>query len=449
MAMAGLPLSTDAILERLRSLILTGTKGRDGATGATEKSSLMAAKLPAAPPKPQPPKLDTLALDGLRGLATLLVASYHLLRHIDSPVIFHGEGAIPIFYFLSGFLLELGYGSKKPVCTSLSSAGNYFLRRLARLWPTYVLANAIAVLPKLHTDPDAYTSYTFFQWFSVLVMITDWFPVIWTSPSTDDPTFAAKPYGPGWTISCFLFLYVCYPAITALLRLLDVSEPAIIGRQPARRRPDATRLRAVGAAASAFYALGFVASYALSENGIEVRRSYYNTGIFAIPCFIAGVCAGRERAASVSSTVAPQDSASDSASAHAGPRCGTSDACFAVMAIILVVQAVQTHLQDQVPMDLQAATALSWINPELGGDMVQRIVDQTNPPGWQLIVAGPMDRVCYGLIFVMILPTYPAVLALTQPGAPRGFFDTYVLRARWSLFLGEISMAFCNSPLTL
>jgi peptidoglycan/LPS O-acetylase OafA/YrhL len=429
-------------MERLRSMVTTtkapGDARSDAVTGATEKSSLMP---PIAPPKPPPPKLDTVALDGLRGLATLLVASFHLLRRLDSPVIFEGQAAIPIFYFLSGFLLELGYGSKKPVCTSPSSTGIYFVRRLARLWPTYVLANAIAVPNIIYTDKDAYTSYTFVQWLSVLAMITDWLPNKWTSP-----TFGSTPYVPASTISCFFFLYVCYPALSALLRLLDVSEPAIIGGRPARRRPDATRLRTAGAAAAAFYALGYVLSYALSENvGIEVRHTYYGCGIFAIPCFLSGVCAGRARAASVS-TVAPQDSANT----HAGPRCGTSDACFAVMGIILVLQAVHTHIQDQVPIDLRTAIASSMSSPGAEGDAaLQQIIDQTNPPGWQLTVAGPLNRVSHSLIFAMVLPTYPAVLALTQPGAPHGFFDTYVLRARWSLFLGEISMAFCDAPLTL
>jgi len=75
-------------------------------------------------------------LDGLRGLAALLVVLYHnpLLSGAFWPR--HGWLAVDMFFMLSGLVVDRAYAAR---LASHMSAGRFMLVRFIRLWPIYAL----------------------------------------------------------------------------------------------------------------------------------------------------------------------------------------------------------------------------------------------------------------------------------------------------------------------
>jgi peptidoglycan/LPS O-acetylase OafA/YrhL len=170
--------------------------------------------------------LDTRALDGLRGLAVLWVGVFHLFAYTVSPLNISGEAVIPIFYVLSGFLLELAYGEK--FCLSqhqqqqqLLNHGcrrscaeflHFLVKRLARLYPTYLLCNALILPIRLHPT----VQLTVPQMILSSLMLTNWLPLSMLWPEAQ----CSPPLLPSWTISTFFCLYTLFPLLTRPLNAL-------------------------------------------------------------------------------------------------------------------------------------------------------------------------------------------------------------------------------------
>ncbi len=73
------------------------------------------------------------ALDGIRGIAVLLVLADHTL----GAFIGAGTAGVWIFFALSGFLLTIPFVQKPERAISISYMGEYLLRRLKRILPMY------------------------------------------------------------------------------------------------------------------------------------------------------------------------------------------------------------------------------------------------------------------------------------------------------------------------
>eukprot|EP01133_Synstelium_polycarpum_P012567 gene12567-14747_t len=85
-------------------------------------------------------------LDGLRGVAALLVVAFHILEshstsHLDL-MINHGYLAVDFFFLLSGFVVAYAYDDR----WSKMSIGGFFKRRLVRLQPLVVMGMLIGAL---------------------------------------------------------------------------------------------------------------------------------------------------------------------------------------------------------------------------------------------------------------------------------------------------------------
>lgn len=95
-------------------------------------------------------------LDGLRGIAAILVLFYHLGGHspIAAPA---GYLAVDLFFGLSGFVIALAYDARLRAGLSF---GEFALLRLVRVYPMALLGAAIGValsgrfLPSLLLVPD-------------------------------------------------------------------------------------------------------------------------------------------------------------------------------------------------------------------------------------------------------------------------------------------------------
>lgn len=98
--------------------------------------------IPSPTERPTPRRLP--ALDGLRGVAVLLVLLSHASKHF--PVVhpalnFRGAGksGVLLFFLLSAYLLDrqialaMRHGEK-------NYWGNYFLRRVLRIYPLFAVA---------------------------------------------------------------------------------------------------------------------------------------------------------------------------------------------------------------------------------------------------------------------------------------------------------------------
>lgn len=103
-------------------------------------------------------------LDGLRGVAALIVVTFHIFEaHATShlnQIINHGYLAVDFFFLLSGYVISYAYDDRWHKMT----IGNFFRRRLERLQPMVIMGMMIgaacfyfsdspALFPQIHTVP--------------------------------------------------------------------------------------------------------------------------------------------------------------------------------------------------------------------------------------------------------------------------------------------------------
>ncbi|KGO88064.1 acyltransferase [Flavobacterium rivuli WB 3.3-2 = DSM 21788] len=83
-------------------------------------------------------------LDGLRGLAAIIVVLFHIFGvYPDSYQIFHhGYLAVDFFFMLSGFVIGYAYDDR----WGTLKTGNFFIRRLVRLQPMVVVGSLLGAL---------------------------------------------------------------------------------------------------------------------------------------------------------------------------------------------------------------------------------------------------------------------------------------------------------------
>ena len=93
------------------------------------------------------PKAHYEVLDGLRGIAALVVVAFHVLEPNDNGVRFdqiinHGYLAVDFFFLLSGFVIAYAYDNRWP---SMSS-WEFYKRRLIRLQPMVIMGTCVGAI---------------------------------------------------------------------------------------------------------------------------------------------------------------------------------------------------------------------------------------------------------------------------------------------------------------
>src|SRR5665213_2627624 len=155
----------------------------------------------------QPARLNTkphyLRLDGLRGVAAIMVVAFHLCEaHATNPpmdqIINHGYLAVDFFFLLSGFVIGYAYDDRWGKMT----IGSFFKRRLVMLQPMVVMGMVIGAIcfyfqdsvlwPHIHLVP---------VWEMLLIMLIG-FTLIPVPPSMDIRGWdEMHPLdGPGWSL---------------------------------------------------------------------------------------------------------------------------------------------------------------------------------------------------------------------------------------------------------
>src|SRR5215813_9856716 len=104
----------------------------------------MTAKLPRRPRPELVAKSHYVVLDGLRGVASLMVVVFHLFETYAGEnrfrqIINHGYLAVDFFFLLSGFVIAYAYDDR----WGPMSQWEFYKRRLIRLQPMVVMGSLI------------------------------------------------------------------------------------------------------------------------------------------------------------------------------------------------------------------------------------------------------------------------------------------------------------------
>lgn len=96
------------------------------------------------------PRAEIRALTGLRGVAALLVALYHINPNLIAPTPagrFVGKGYlwVDLFFVLSGFLLAMNYSGRFAGGWTLGAWLDFLLQRVARIYPLYFVLMAASL----------------------------------------------------------------------------------------------------------------------------------------------------------------------------------------------------------------------------------------------------------------------------------------------------------------
>ncbi|HEY0355984.1 MAG TPA: acyltransferase [Flavisolibacter sp.] len=147
------------------------------------------------------------ALDGLRGLACLLVVVYHNFGFIN--YFFFGWLGLDIFFVLSGFLIT------DILLNSLGTTnylGNFYIRRVLRIFPLYYLTLIIflVIIPLFPTFPlalDYFTENQVWLW----TYLQNWLFVFY--PNTEQDALVHL-----WSLAVEEQFYLFWPLVVMALR---------------------------------------------------------------------------------------------------------------------------------------------------------------------------------------------------------------------------------------
>ncbi len=141
-------------------------------------------------------------LDGLRGVAAMLVVAYHLLETyfhgFPTQPINHGYLAVDFFFVLSGFVIGYAYDDR----WDRMSTWNFFKRRLIRLHPMVIFGTLLGALLFYFGDCPAFRLINETPWWLMLIVMFWGFTMIPVPTSMDIRGWAeTNPLnGPSWSL---------------------------------------------------------------------------------------------------------------------------------------------------------------------------------------------------------------------------------------------------------
>ncbi|WP_316823884.1 acyltransferase [Pedobacter miscanthi] len=141
-------------------------------------------------------------LDGLRGVAAMIVVAFHIFEPNASSshdqIINHGYLAVDFFFILSGFVIGYAYDDRWDKLT----VGGFFKRRLERLQPMVIMGMIIGALLFYYSDsPKWPLIHTIPIWSVILTMIIG-FTLLPMPPAFDIRGWQEMHplNGPGWSL---------------------------------------------------------------------------------------------------------------------------------------------------------------------------------------------------------------------------------------------------------
>lgn len=141
-------------------------------------------------------------LDGLRGIAALMVVVFHIFEthstsHLDQ-IINHGYLAVDFFFLLSGFVIGYAYDDR----WRTMSIGDFFKIRLARLQPMVVVGMIIGALLFYFQDSVLWPTISEVPVWKLLLVMLIGFALIPLTPSMEIRGWTEMHplNGPGWSL---------------------------------------------------------------------------------------------------------------------------------------------------------------------------------------------------------------------------------------------------------
>lgn len=124
-------------------------------------------------------------LDGLRGVAAMLVVVFHLFetysRGPQYQIVNHGYLAVDFFFILSGFVIGYAYDDR----WKSMSTWTFFKRRLIRLQPMVILGCLIGAFWYYFGDSPHFTAIADTPWWKVLIIMLLGMVMFPTPPAMD------------------------------------------------------------------------------------------------------------------------------------------------------------------------------------------------------------------------------------------------------------------------
>lgn len=154
-------------------------------------------------------------LDGLRGVAAMIVVAFHLFETYSggpcSQILNHGYLAVDFFSILSGFVIGYAYDDRWEKMTQWE----FYKRRLVRLQPMVIMGAVIGALWYFFQSSDAFPIIQHTSWWMVLViMLLAWimFP---TPPSMDIRGWqeTSSLNGPQWSLMWEYLANILYATV--------------------------------------------------------------------------------------------------------------------------------------------------------------------------------------------------------------------------------------------
>lgn len=169
------------------------------------------------------------ALDGLRGIAAVLVVLHHLpvwSPELNFQVLRNGHLMVPVFFVLSGFVIARTYGSQIHNGADLV---RFQWRRVVRLYPVHLvmlLAFLLVEVAKLWAQGQGIVSPSTraFRENSPTALLQHLLLIQSVGPTGHPLTFNA----PAWSISAELWTYLTFGAVALLLQLHRVTAFALM-----------------------------------------------------------------------------------------------------------------------------------------------------------------------------------------------------------------------------
>lgn len=142
-------------------------------------------------------------LDGLRGVAALIVVAFHLLEPYASgdptqQIINHGYLAVDFFFVLSGFVIGYAYDDR----WDRMSLKDFFKRRLVRLHPMVIMGSLIGAALFYFGAGEVFPTIAQTPWWMVVFTMLLGFTMLPSLPSMDIRGWGeTNPLnGPSWTL---------------------------------------------------------------------------------------------------------------------------------------------------------------------------------------------------------------------------------------------------------
>jgi peptidoglycan/LPS O-acetylase OafA/YrhL len=217
-------------------------------------------------------------LTGIRFVAAIFVFNAHVPPPSGAPEVaagfsLAGHDWMTMFFILSGVVLTWNYDEafrSEPPGRALRT---YFVARLARIYPLYLVALAIALLP-LRSFAD------------LAALVGDpatWLHLVALQTWSGDLSVAYGLNGPGWSIGVEFFLYALFPLLLLAFRSIRNDPRALV----------ICGLGAVAVAAAVTLTLVVVGAADLPrEDPFSAHRWLYRTPVTRIPDFVLGIALG-------------------------------------------------------------------------------------------------------------------------------------------------------------